>query len=888
MSSDERELVETYLKGIGLEYAMPTFDAAGIVTPAALAELEVNFFEALGIESPEDRRKLFYLVQRIKMTVKKGKSEASEDLSVSNRNGLESSPSRPVSQTAVNVVNRTEKQRLPKQRSRTSRSRLILDSDDDLSEDDKIVVTNTESGDSADDELSSVSQNRHSTRRSSLARPRATSSNRSLDGCFTNSDSDTAESVSSRSRRSSGVPLPAAGRRRTQKPASSVSMRTGKQLSSIPAHSVAPMSPLVDIPVKSGLVGRRPEEKEKRRSTKSTQRPGLLDDHLTRSESDQDGTRPSRSCRSVGSALHRTRNHNGGPEGSHRRPSRSPLRATQERSPKRSPKSRVQGRQVDTSFSAQIEKLRESNQEDHDLFGPAATGDDVDSEADDMRIRIVVRKRPMSSAEIAAAGDVDVIHPMDVGSYGKVLLYQPKTKVDLTRSIETIPFAFDNVFDENSTNVAIYERSVRSLIPCLFEGQWLSIFAYGQTNSGKTFTMLGSSFTGIKNNSSSTNPANMGLYHMAALDIFEALRTPGFEHFGVSLSLFEIYGGKLFDLLNGRNHVKCLEDSKGQVCFPGLTEHDLPDADELMMLIQQGASQRSTGTTSRNADSSRSHAVLQLHLRENDSEEEFSRLTFIDLAGSERGADTNRASRATRMEGAEINTSLLALKEVIRAMATGDTLKHIPFRGSKLTQVLKDSFVGENCKSVMIACVSPNIGTVEQTLNTLRYADRVKERNPETGDLGISVKGAKRTTRRSGTDVVTRSLNHRSSFASQGSQNSNLLEELLSSPSKDEDETGRKPSAISPVRVASDEVVSAHKASMATLLDMVKDEMVLVNQADSDRDGLDAYIAKLTDIQEKQLDILSALRAKVGRYRAVKEAMGNDFSSDESFEDLRS
>ena len=108
------------------------------------------------------------------------------------------------------------------------------------------------------------------------------------------------------------------------------------------------------------------------------------------------------------------------------------------------------------------------------------------------------------------------------------------------------------------------------------------------------------------------------------------------------------------------------------------------------------------------------------------------RLSFIDLAGSERGADTNKASRTTRLESAEISKSLLALKEVIRALAVGNSTRHIPFRGSKLTQVLKESFVGENCKAVMIACVAPNLSNCEHTLNTLRYADRVKEWNPES------------------------------------------------------------------------------------------------------------------------------------------------------------
>lgn len=115
------------------------------------------------------------------------------------------------------------------------------------------------------------------------------------------------------------------------------------------------------------------------------------------------------------------------------------------------------------------------------------------------------------------------------------------------------------------------------------------------------------------------------------------------------------------------------------------------------------------------------------------------RLTFIDLAGSERGADTNQASKTTRMEGAEINTSLLALKEVIRALATGSSMKRIPFRGSKLTQVLKDSFVGKNTRTVMCVNVAPNMKNCDHTLNTLRYADRVKERDPQNGALSAAV-----------------------------------------------------------------------------------------------------------------------------------------------------
>jgi kinesin family protein 2/24 len=411
--------------------------------------------------------------------------------------------------------------------------------------------------------------------------------------------------------------------------------------------------------------------------------------------------------------------------------------------------------------------------------------------------------------------------------------------------------------------------------------------------------MMGSNLTGIRDGSSRLDPSNLGLYYMAALDLFQAIKTPGYEDFTIGVSLFEIYGGKLFDLLNDRKHVKCLENSKGKVCFPGLSEHGLSNPEELISLIERGATNRSTGTTSRNADSSRSHAVLQLHLRTNAGNKEHSRLTFIDLAGSERGADTSNASRATRLEGAEINTSLLALKEVIRALATGDSLTHIPFRGSKLTQVLKESFIGKNCRSVMVACISPNIGNCEQTLNTLRYADRVKERSAETGESAMTNNhdsGTKRTSRIStlalpsfaeSSEAGTSTKLERSSMdTSINSNSSTLLDDLLSSPQHVEASTRRISSDFpSSSRLAADELIAAHKSAMSTMLGMVKNEMTLVNQADADRENLDDYIADLNSIHEEQVSLLVNLREHVLRYRAANA--GAVDLSDDSIEDLR-
>jgi len=155
----------------------------------------------------------------------------------------------------------------------------------------------------------------------------------------------------------------------------------------------------------------------------------------------------------------------------------------------------------------------------------------------------------------------------------------------------------------------------------------------------------------------------------------------------------------------------------------GLSEKQVGSVSELMEVIAFGLGERTTGVTGANVDSSRSHGILQISMRDSRGRAT-GKISFIDLAGSERGADTLNQNKQTRMDGAEINKSLLALKECIRAL--DQDKRHTPFRGSKLTLVLKDSFMG-NCKTLMIANVSPAASCCEHTLNTLRYADRVKE-----------------------------------------------------------------------------------------------------------------------------------------------------------------
>ncbi|KAG8344761.1 Kinesin motor domain [Trypanosoma vivax] len=319
------------------------------------------------------------------------------------------------------------------------------------------------------------------------------------------------------------------------------------------------------------------------------------------------------------------------------------------------------------------------------------------------RIVVAVRKRPLGLGE-QQRGLTDV---MTTNDCDEIVLAEPRQKVDLTRYTHTHRFFFDEVFSETSSNADVYKRTAAALIDTVFEGGCATCFAYGQTGSGKTHTMLG------------TN-GEPGIYALAAEEMLARLDSTKVLY----VSFYEIYSGKLYDLLNGRQPLRCLEDGKQNVNVCGLTEHPQENKRSIMRLIDEGTRIRSSGTTGANDASSRSHAILEIKVRMREDKKLFGKFTFIDLAGSERGADTVDCDRQTRIEGAQINKSLLALKECIRSLDLNR--KHVPFRGSKLTEVLRDSFVG-NCRTVMIGAVSPTSNSCEHTLNTLRYADRVKE-----------------------------------------------------------------------------------------------------------------------------------------------------------------
>ncbi|XP_058887639.1 kinesin-like protein KIF2C isoform X3 [Acipenser ruthenus] len=362
---------------------------------------------------------------------------------------------------------------------------------------------------------------------------------------------------------------------------------------------------------------------------------------------------------------------------------------------------------VKWEFQKMIEDFRDSLE-----YTPLSFSDP----SEDHRICVCVRKRPLNKKEITKK-EIDVI---TIPEKGLLLVHEPKQKVDLTKYLDNQTFRFDYSFDDSATNEMVYRFTARPLVQKIFEGSMATCFAYGQTGSGKTHTM-GGDFCGKSQNSSK------GIYAFAARDVFMFLSQPTYSILGLEpyVSFFEIYNGKVFDLLNKKAKLRVLEDSKQQVQVVGLQERQVASADDVIKVIDIGSACRTSGQTFANSSSSRSHAILQIVLRRRGKLH--GKFSLVDLAGNERGADVCSSDRQTLVEGAEINRSLLALKECIRALGHNQT--HTPFRMSKLTQVLRDSFIGENSRTCMIAMISPGINSCEYTLNTLRYADRVKELN---------------------------------------------------------------------------------------------------------------------------------------------------------------
>ena len=356
----------------------------------------------------------------------------------------------------------------------------------------------------------------------------------------------------------------------------------------------------------------------------------------------------------------------------------------------------------DAAFSKMVSKKKESlsnNQPSKHIT------------AEDSKIFVVLRKRPIFQKELNN-NDIDCISVINP----RTIVHECKVQVDgITKYIEDHEFYFDNSFNENDDTNVVYKYTIAPIINLILNQGIVTCFAYGQTGSGKTYTMK-------------------GIENLAIDDLYQESSKMG-DKFDFYISFFEIYGGRLFDLLNNKNKLQVLDDKKGKVQIYGLITQQVDSKEQMHKIIEAANAIRITHNTVTNETSSRSHAICNIVIKKKGSDEEYGKLSLVDLAGSERAQETQSNNRQRRAEGAEINKSLLALKECIRALDEKKTNPdtHVPFRASKLTHVLRDSFVSKSDKSkiIMISCISPTYTSANHTLNTLRYSDRLKEQTKQ-------------------------------------------------------------------------------------------------------------------------------------------------------------
>ncbi|XP_031840378.1 kinesin-like protein KIF18A [Nomia melanderi] len=338
-------------------------------------------------------------------------------------------------------------------------------------------------------------------------------------------------------------------------------------------------------------------------------------------------------------------------------------------------------------------------------------------------IKVIVRVRPQNELELQDNCRT-IIKVVD----DKMLIFDPKEDENpffyrgivqrgrdlLRKQNKELQFIFDKIFDMQSTNNDVFEGSTKDLIASLLDGYNCSVFAYGATGAGKTHTMLGCN-------------KDPGITYRTVAELFSQIESQG-EHreFNLGVTYLEVYNENVQDLLHKSGPLHLRDDGRYGIIVAGLKVITIQNAEELLSLLAKGNRNRTQHPTDANEESSRSHAVFQVYINitnKLDGQVRQVKLSMIDLAGSERASATG--SKGARFkEGTNINKSLLALGNCINSLADG--AKHITYRDSKLTRLLKDS-LGGNCQTVMIANIAPSSFSYEDTYNTLRYANRAKK-----------------------------------------------------------------------------------------------------------------------------------------------------------------
>ncbi|XP_032780386.2 kinesin-like protein KIF12 [Daphnia magna] len=367
-----------------------------------------------------------------------------------------------------------------------------------------------------------------------------------------------------------------------------------------------------------------------------------------------------------------------------------------------------------------------------------------DNGVDDLgNISVVVRVRPLSEREIQRNDDTiiqvvsheQIMMRPDVRPNGQSALSGAQSTFNQTLTAKT--FTFNSVFDQTATQSEMMDKSgVAKVIAMAMEGYSTTIFCYGQTGSGKTHTLTGPPH--LFQDKPNPFSEEHGLIYRAFVHLFDRLKenTKSDCTYIIKASFLEIYNEKVIDLLNLSTFKKPLQvrwsRASGGFYVENLFTVECEEFDDLLAVLEEGMRNRAVGSHGMNDYSSRSHTILTVHvISELQASEEgvylsrHGKINFVDLAGSEMTKKTNSQGK-TLEEANNINKSLMVLGYCISQLS--DPRKrngHIPYRDSKLTQLLSDSLAG-NGITLMVACVSPARSNLSETLNTLRYAARAK------------------------------------------------------------------------------------------------------------------------------------------------------------------
>ncbi|XP_063174448.1 kinesin heavy chain [Candoia aspera] len=317
-------------------------------------------------------------------------------------------------------------------------------------------------------------------------------------------------------------------------------------------------------------------------------------------------------------------------------------------------------------------------------------------------IKVMCRFRPLNEAEILR-GDKFI----------------PKFKGEDTVVVgQGKPYVFDRVLPPNTSQEQVYNACAKQIVKDVLEGYNGTIFAYGQTSSGKTHTMEGKLH----------DSQLMGIIPRIAHDIFDHIYSMDENlEFHIKVSYFEIYLDKIRDLLDVSKTNLAVHEDKNRVPYvKGCTERFVSSPEEVMDVIDEGKTNRHVAVTNMNEHSSRSHSIFLINIKQENVETEkklSGKLYLVDLAGSEKVSKTG-AEGSVLDEAKNINKSLSALGNVISALAEG-TKTHVPYRDSKMTRILQDS-LGGNCRTTIVICCSPSIFNEAETKSTLMFGQRAK------------------------------------------------------------------------------------------------------------------------------------------------------------------